>query len=122
MLNTWPLERARKTRRRSIVVKRVFLVILVTAMLFTFAGCSTRNQINDDSTASKDVNAAPQELKLFMAEGYTFSGKCNEITPYGSAVLENSVIICDMGNNCLREFDFQGNGLVTGRNNADMYK
>lgn len=81
-------------------MKRVYLVILVTALLFS--GCSTRNKMNDD-------NAAPQELELILVEGYMLSGKCNGITPYGAAVLENSVIICDMGNNCLREFDFQGN-------------
>lgn len=44
-----------------------------------------------------------------MAEGYTLSGKCSGITPFGTAALEVSVIICDMENNCLREFDFQGN-------------
>lgn len=84
------------------VMKRVFLVILLTVSLLTFAGCSSRNEKKDD-------DSKPQALKLFMAEGYTLSGKCSGITPFGAAVLENSVLICDMGNNCLREFDFQGN-------------
>lgn len=83
-------------------MKRVSLVILLTVLLLAFAGCSSRNEKNDD-------NSGPQEFKVFMAEGYTLSGKCSEITPFGAAVLENSVIICDMGDNCLREFDFQGN-------------
>lgn len=83
-------------------MKRVFLVILLTVLLLAFAGCSSHNEENDD-------NSKPQAFKLFMAEGYTLSGRCSGITPFGAVALENSVIICDMGENCLREFDFQGN-------------
>lgn len=83
-------------------MKRIFLVILLTVSLLAFVGCSSRNEKHDDGSA-------PQILELFMAEGYTLSGKCSEITPFGVVALENSVILCDMGGNCLREFDFQGN-------------
>lgn len=83
-------------------MKRVSLVILLTVSLLAFAGCSSRNEKHDDGSA-------PQSFELFIAEGYTLSGKCSEITPFGVAALENSVILCDMGDNCLREFDFQGN-------------
>lgn len=87
-------------------MKKIFLVIWETALLFSFAGCSAHDGTN---TTPNDGNAAPQELELLMAEGYTLSAKCNGIVPYGAAALENSVIICDMENNCLREFDLQGN-------------
>lgn len=83
-------------------MKRVFWMILLTVPLLAFAGCSSRNEKNDD-------NSGPQAFQLFMAEGYTLSGKCSGITPFGAAVLDNFVIICDMENNCLSEFDFQGN-------------
>lgn len=83
-------------------MKRVFLVILLTVSLLAFAGCSSRNEMNDDNTA-------PQAFGSIMAKGYKLSGKCSGITPFGAAALENSVLICDMGNNCLIEFDFQGN-------------
>lgn len=83
-------------------MKRVFLVILWTVSLLAFAGCSSSNEKSDDDSEAEDI-------KLFMAESHTLSGKCSGITPFGAAALENSVIICDMENNCLREFDFQGN-------------
>ena len=83
-------------------MKRIFLVILLTVSLLVFAGCSSRNEKYDD-------DSEPQEFGSFRAEGYTLSGKCSGITPFGAAALENSVIICDMGGNCLREFDFLGN-------------
>ncbi|MBR3861677.1 MAG: hypothetical protein IKM84_07335 [Oscillospiraceae bacterium] len=82
-------------------MKEVILVFLLIASLLAFAGCSSRNQLYDD--------AAPQEFGFLIAEDYTLSGKCNGITPYGAAVLDNSVLICDMGDNCLKELDFQGN-------------
>ncbi len=83
-------------------MKRVFLVIILTVSLLAFAGCSSRNEKYDD-------DSLPQEFGSFRAEGYTLSGKCSGITPFGAVALENSVIICDMGGNCLREFNFQGN-------------
>lgn len=82
-------------------MKKVVLVLLLIASLFAFAGCSSSNQINDD--------AAPQALEFRRADNYTLSGKRNGLILYGAAVLDNSVLICDMGNSCLREFDFQGN-------------
>ena len=83
-------------------MKRIFLVILLTVSLLVFAGCSSRNEKYDD-------DSEPQEFGSFRAEGYTLSGKCSGITPFGAAALENSVIICDMGGNCLREYDFLEN-------------
>lgn len=83
-------------------MKRIFLVSLLTVLLLAFAGCSSRSEKAED-------DSAPEGFELSIAEGYTLSGKCSGITPFGAAVLEDSVIICDMGDNCLREFDLQGN-------------
>lgn len=83
-------------------MKRVIPVILLTVSLVAFTGCSSRGEKYDD-------NSAPQAFNLVMAESYTLSGKCSGITPFGATASEDSVIICDMENNCLREFDFQGN-------------
>lgn len=83
-------------------MKRILWVFLLAASLFALAGCSSRKETNED-------NAMAQEIDVFFAEGYTLSAKCNGVTPYGAAVNENSVVVCDMGDSCLREFDLQGN-------------
>lgn len=87
-------------------MKRVFPVILLTVLLAASAGCSSRGDKYDD-------NSAPQALNFVMAEGYTLSGQCSGITPFGVAARGDSVIICDMEDNCLKEFDFQGNEIRT---------
>lgn len=87
-------------------MKRVFPMLLSIALLAASAGCSSRGEKYDD-------NSAPQALNFVMAEGYTLSGQCSGITPFGVAARGDSVIICDMENNCLREFDFQGNEIRT---------
>lgn len=81
-------------------------MILLTVSLLAFTGCSSRNEKSDD-------DSPPEAFDLFMAEGYTLSAKCSGITPFGVAALGDSVIVCDMGGDCLREFDFQGNEIRT---------
>lgn len=82
-------------------MKKAFLTMLLSASLLAFSGCSSHEKGYDD--VSK-----PEEIALSMAEGYTLLAKCSDITPFGIVPLEDSVVICDMENNCLREFDFQG--------------
>lgn len=83
-------------------MKKMMLSVLLTGMLLTMVGCSfSEEQTENDS--------APQELNLSISENYTHISNCNDIIPYGLVALKDSAVICDMENNCLREFDFYGN-------------
>ncbi len=82
--------------------KSIIVIIMITSMAL-LSGCSIIKDKGDD--------LEPESLEWNVSREYTLSATCNGLTPYGVAVDQNSVIICDMDDNCLREYDFYGNEL-----------
>lgn len=83
-------------------MKKNLLVICLVSILFSLVGCSQRNNTNTD-------DSAPQDMDISSANGYFLSKRCDGIRPYGVITINDSVIISDMGENCLLEYDTQGN-------------
>lgn len=82
--------------------------MILVLLVFSISGCS-QNEKKDTGTDDD----SPVSLEWIVSDNYTLLGTSRGITPFGIAALQDSVIICDIGNHCLREFDFNGNELRT---------
>lgn len=85
-------------------MKRVFSTIILIALMSVMLGCSSGDDENTD-------DRPPQFLEWVDSEAYELSGTYKGITPSGIAVCQDSVIISDMADNCLIEFDLNGHEL-----------
>lgn len=91
-----------------VVVKKAFLAMVLVLLISFISGCA-----QNEKTGKGTDDDSPVALEWKVSGDYTLSGTSRGITPYGIALLQDSVFICDMDDHCLREFDFNGKELRT---------